>query len=156
MHDRAARIALVHSSGGNHVKILIVDDEKIVSDFFAQLAKVRGYTDIDTVASGEDALAHVIRNSYNLITLDIQMPGVSGLEIIAMLRNMCPHAIIAIISGFIPEEISTEVAGCADVMIPKPVNIDIFNQLLDSAEKIETAVKQARSLGIDPSVRSSD
>lgn len=137
------------------MKILIVDDEKIVSDFFAQLAKFRGHTDIDTVASGEDALAHVIRNSYNLITLDIQMPGVSGLEIIAMLRNMCPHAIIAIISGFIPDEISTEVAGCADVMISKPINIETFNQLLDSAEKIEKAMEQARSLGMDPSPRSS-
>jgi CheY-like chemotaxis protein len=138
------------------VKILIVDDEKIVSNFFAQLAKVRGYTDIDTVSSGEDAMAYVIRNSYSLITLDIQMPGVSGLEIIAMLRNMCPHAIIAIISGFIPEEISTEVAGCADVMIPKPINIETFNQLLDSAEQIEKAVEQARSVGIDPAIHSSN
>jgi CheY-like chemotaxis protein len=138
------------------VKILIVDDEKIVSDFFAQLAKARGYTDIQAVASGAEALTRVIRETYDLITLDIQMPGVSGLEIIAMLRNMCPHAIIAIISGFIPEELSDEVAGCADVIIPKPISMETFNQLLDAAEKIREAIEQLHSIGIDPSSASSD
>lgn len=137
------------------MKLLIVDDEKIVSDFFVQLARIRGYTDIDAVASGEEALSRVIRHNYNLITLDIQMPGVSGLEIIAMLRNMCPHAVIAIISGFLPEEIGTEVAGCADVMIPKPINIETFNSLLDSAAQIEKAIAHVRSLGIDPSTHQS-
>ena len=135
------------------MKILIIDDEQIVSDFFVQLAKARGCADIDTVASGEEALAQVIRQNYDLITLDIRMPGVSGLEIIAMLRNMCPHAIIAIISGYIPEEMSSEVAGCADVMIPKPVDIDTFNQLLDGAEQIRQAMDRIRTLGINPSVR---
>ena len=138
------------------MKILIVDDEQIVSDFFTQLAKVRGYTDIEAVNSGEEALTQVIRKDYDLITLDIQMPGVSGLEIIAMLRNMCPHAIIAIISGYIPDEISSEVAGCADVMIPKPVTIDTFNKLLDGAEQIRQAMEKIHTLGIDPSTRQSD
>lgn len=135
------------------MKILIIDDEQIVTDFFTQLARARGYEDIDTVGSAEEALTQVIRSDYDLITLDVQMPGVSGLEIIAMVRNMCPHAIIAIISGFIPEEISSEVAGCADVMIPKPVEIDTFNQLLDGAEQIHQAMERIRTLGINPSVR---
>lgn len=135
------------------MKILIIDDEQIVSDFFIQLARTRGYEDIDTVGSAEEALTQVIRTDYDLITLDVQMPGVSGLEIIAMVRNMCPHAIIAIISGYIPEEISSEVAGCADVMIPKPVDIDTFNQLLDGAEQIRQAMDRIRTLGINPSVR---
>ncbi|MEW6753983.1 MAG: response regulator [Candidatus Latescibacterota bacterium] len=133
------------------MKILIVDDERVVSDFFAQLARVRGYTDVDTVSTGEEALTQVIRTDYDLITLDIQMPGVSGLEIIAMLRNMCPHAILALISGYIPEEVSSEVAGCADVMIPKPVGVDTFTRLLEGVEQIHQARERIRSLGIPPS-----
>jgi CheY-like chemotaxis protein len=132
------------------VKILIIDDEQIVSDFFAKVAQSRGYTNIEAVASGEEALTRVIRTNYDLITLDIQMPGVSGLEIIAMLRNMCPHAVIALISGYIPDEMSEEVAGCADVMISKPVNIDVFHQLLDNTEQIVQVMKQIKSLGINP------
>jgi len=143
-------------AGGWHVRILIVDDEKIVSDFFAQLARVRGYKDVETVASGEEALTKVIRRNYDLITLDIQMPGLSGLEIIAMLRNMCPHAIIAIISGFIPDEMSAEMAGCADVLISKPVSIDTFNQLLACAEQIQTAMGRLAGLGVQPASRRQD
>jgi len=132
------------------VRILIVDDERIVSDFFAQLARVRGYADVDAVSSGEEALTQVIRKDYDLITLDIQMPGVSGLEIIAMLRNMCPHAIIALVSGYIPEQISSEVAGCADVMIPKPVSVDTFTRLLEGVERIRSAREDIRKLGLAP------
>ena len=134
------------------MKILIIDDEKSVTDFFLNLAQVRGYGDIDTAASGEEALAFVIKNSYDLITLDIRMPGVSGLEIIAMLRNMCPHAIIAIVSGFIPDEVSEEVAGCVDVMIPKPVSLETFHQLLDGAEQILSTIENIRLLGSVPTV----
>lgn len=132
------------------MKILIVDDEETVTSYFSQLAQIRGVEDVDTVGSGEDAMTQVIRKNYDLITLDINMPGASGLEIIAMLRNMCPHAIIAVISGFIPEEMSTEVAGCVDVLIPKPVNVDTFNQLMNNADQICQALDNIRILGIAP------
>lgn len=132
------------------MKILIADDEEAVASYFSQLAQIRGVEEIDTVGSGEDAMTQVIRKNYDLITLDIRMPGASGLEIIAMLRNMCPHAIIAVISGFIPEDISSEVAGCIDVLIPKPVSVDTFNQLMDNVDKIYQAMNNIRTLGIAP------
>ena len=134
------------------MKILIIDDEKSVSDYFTQVARSRGHEDIDVAASGEDALTQVMRKAYDLITLDIRMPGVSGLEIIAMLRNMCPHAVIAIISGYIPNEISTEVAGCVDVMIGKPVSIETFTQLLDNTAQICQFMEKIRLLGQTPLV----
>lgn len=132
------------------MKILIVDDEKAITSFFSQLAEINGFSDIDTVGSGEEAMTQVLRKSYDVVTLDIQMPGASGLEIIAMLRNMCPHAIIAVISGFIPEEISDEVAGCIDVMIPKPVSVQTFTTLLQKAQQIQGAMDEIRSLGKTP------
>lgn len=132
------------------MKILIVDDESAITSFFSQLAEINGFSDIDTVGSGEEAMTQVLRKSYDVVTLDIQMPGASGLEIIAMLRNMCPHAIIAVISGFIPEEISDEVAGCIDVMIPKPVSVQTFTTLLQKAQQIQGAMDEIRSLGKTP------
>jgi CheY-like chemotaxis protein len=132
------------------VKILIIDDESAITNFFSQLAEINGFSEIDTVGSGEEAMTQVLRKSYDVVTLDIQMPGASGLEIIAMLRNMCPHAIIAVISGFIPEEISDEVAGCIDVMIPKPVSVQTFTTLLQKAQQIQGAMDEIRSLGKTP------
>ena len=132
------------------MKILIVDDEEMVSGYFSQLAQIRKVETVDIAATGEDAMTKVIRQNYDLITLDINMPGASGLEIIAMLRNMCPHAIIAVISGFIPEEISSEVASCIDVLIPKPTNIDTFNRLMESAEQISEILDNIHNLGTAP------
>ena len=132
------------------MKILLIDDEEVITDYFSQLAISQGITDIDTAGTGEEALTHVMRKNYDLITLDIKMPGVSGLEIIAMLRNMSPHAIIAVISGYIPDEIDNEVGDCVDVMIDKPVNIEKFNQLLNCTEQICQTMDTIRSLGIVP------
>ena len=56
-------------------------------------------------------MTQVLRSVYDVITVDIQMPGASGLEIIAMLRNMCPHAIIAVVSGFLPETMSEDISA---------------------------------------------
>ena len=130
--------------------ILIVDDEPTITQFFTRLASLRGFVDIDAASTGEEALSYVLRRSYDLITVDIRMPGVSGLEIIAMLRNMNPHAVIAIISGFIPDEMSDEVAGCVDVMIPKPVSVEAFNELLDGADTIAQTMERVRLLGMSP------
>ena len=134
------------------MKILIIDDERAVSDYLTQVAEARGYSEIQTAASGEDALTLVIRDQFDLITVDLQMPGVGGLEIIAMLRNMCPHAIIAVVSGYIPSEVSSEVAGCVDVMIDKPVSVDTFSQLLSGADQIGQTMAQIQGLGKTPVV----
>lgn len=59
------------------------------------MSTVRGFHDVETVDSAQDAVTSVLRSNFDLITLDVQMPGISGLEIIAVLRNMNPHAVIA-------------------------------------------------------------
>ena len=129
------------------MKILIVDDDPSIINLFTTVAKSIGHTDITTANSGEDALTLVIREAYDLITLDIAMPGASGLEVLSVIRNLCPHAIIVIISGYMPEEISSEVAGCADVMIAKPFKLDIFKQLLTIAARVCEGMEEIRHLG---------
>ena len=129
------------------MKLLIVDDEENIVAFFSALARGHGQVDIDTAGSGEEALTRVLRKNYDLITLDIHMPGASGLEVIAMLRNMNPHAVIALISGYLPDDLSPEVANCADVLLPKPVSVATFNQLIDGADRIRQTMDQIRQLG---------
>ncbi len=128
------------------MKFLIVDDEMSVVDFFSQAAKAMGHTDIDTASSGEEALSRVIQNTYDLITLDIRMPGVSGLEVLSPIRNMCPHAIIAVISGHINEDFDMDLAGCADVVIRKPVELAKLTKLLDIATRISETIEEVHKL----------
>ena len=89
------------------MRILIVDDTAVV-DFFCQVLKTRGITDPDTASSGEEAMGRVVNDQYDLITLDIRMPGANGLDILSMVRNTCPHAVI---SGNFPEYIAEQISG---------------------------------------------
>ena len=133
------------------MRILIVDDEVGVVEFFRQAANSVGHSDIDVALTGEEAMTQAIRGTYDLITLDIKMPGASGLEILSLLRNLCPHAVIAIVSGHIPEDLSPDVSGCADVAIGKPAGLDSILCLMSAASAICRALDDVRKLGNLPS-----
>ncbi|MBT4138859.1 MAG: response regulator [Candidatus Latescibacteria bacterium] len=126
---------------------LIVDDDQALIQFLSQAVVARGHSAVYTATSAEMALEEVLLRDYHLITLDIQMPGASGLEILPLIRNMCPHAIIAIISGHIPDEVIDDLAGCADVLLDKPVALDDFFELVDAAYKIRTYLYKIRGMG---------
>jgi len=128
------------------MKLLIVDDDPAVVDFFCQAAETLDIQTVETAESGEDAMARVVNGQYDLITLDIRMPDVSGLDIISMLRNMCPHAVIALISGHFPEKIEEDTAHCADVMIEKPIKLSHLSVLIESAKKIRAELDHVRTL----------
>ena len=128
------------------MKILIVEDDPDAREFFSQAAQSRGYTDIDTASSGEEALAKVVRTPYDLITLDIRLPGASGLEVLSVIRNMYPHMVIAIVSAHLSEDITSETAGCADLMLGKPVHLEKFHRLLDCVAQICEALENLAKL----------
>jgi len=132
------------------VKLLIVDDEPAVIGFLSNVAHLEGDVEVDTASSGEEALAKVVQTNYDLISLDIQMPGTSGLEVLALLRNMCPHGVIAIISGNVGEEELPEIAGCADLIIQKPIALEKFRSLLQGAQQIYNHMHEIRALGEIP------
>lgn len=112
------------------MKMLIVDDESTITKFLSEVARTQDIKQVDVAFSAEEAMTFVIRNHYDLITLDLHMPGASGLEVLALIRNMCPHAIIAIISGKITSEMLPDMGGCVDLVIHKPAPVDVLINLL--------------------------
>jgi len=117
------------------------------SGISTRLRRPGGHTDIDTATSAEAALACAVKSEYDLITLDIRMPGASGLEILSMLRNMSPHAVIALVSGYFTDPMPAATVTCADVLIGKPVVLDKLNSLMDGAERIVETMEGIRELG---------
>ena len=108
---------------GAFVNILVVDDEDRISEFIAS-------------AEGFTTVTQVLRQHYDLITVDLKMPDASGLDIIGSLRDMCPHAVIVIISGFLPKTVPSDVASAVDVMLAKPVRVDALKKLFHAADQI--------------------
>ena len=128
------------------MRILFVDDEPAVLKFLSQIAEFEKFIDYTCVENSEMALTEVLRQPFDLITLDILMPGLTGLEIVSLLRNLNPHAVIAILSAHIPDSVSEEISGCVDVMLWKPVNVGVLRSLLQGAHKVKQGMQEVRKL----------
>jgi CheY-like chemotaxis protein len=66
--------------------ILVIDDDLPTLDMLKSSLTRNGYT-VDTAQSGEEALKKNKSNGYNIILTDIQMPGISGIQILKHLKN---------------------------------------------------------------------
>lgn len=66
-------------------RILVVDDEPLLCKMVSAMLRRAGY-EIQTVTNGSDALAAVEKELPDLITLDVMMPDISGLEVARRLR----------------------------------------------------------------------
>ncbi|MCZ6633213.1 MAG: response regulator [bacterium] len=128
------------------MKILIVEDDPTAAQFFSQAAQTRGYSDIDIAESAEEALAFLVHNPYDLITLDILLPGASGLEILSVIRSICPQTIIAIISGHLSDDSDHDAVAFADTALSKPVSLDVLQTLFDSSARIKKEMETIKNL----------
>ena len=74
------------------VRILVVDDEPDLVEAVARGLRREGYA-VDTALDGDDALAKASWTPYDLVCLDVAMPGVDGLEVCRALRNNPPEGV---------------------------------------------------------------
>jgi two-component system cell cycle sensor histidine kinase/response regulator CckA len=78
--------------------ILVVDDEKRMRESIQRLLAESGY-DIRTCAGGEEALRRLDRQAYDLVLLDLVMPGMDGPEVLRRIKAGQPDLPVIVISG---------------------------------------------------------
>ena len=79
-------------------RILLVDDNHVVRDMLVDLVGSLGYR-ADAAGSGAEALALFDRGQYDVVLTDLVMPGMSGWEVLAALRQRDPQLPIIILTG---------------------------------------------------------
>lgn len=79
--------------------ILLVDDDKSIIELFFNILKPHGYN-ISTAESGHEALKLLKTNTYQLILLDLKMPGLSGTETLREIRKKNTTVPVYIITAF--------------------------------------------------------
>jgi two-component system, NtrC family, nitrogen regulation response regulator NtrX len=82
----------------NKASILIVDDEPGVRSALSGVLRDEGYQ-VDAVESGEQCLDRVVREVFDVIVLDVWLPGLDGLATLGRLRQMKVDAQVVMISG---------------------------------------------------------
>ena len=68
------------------MRLLIVEDEKQICDAIAKSLYNAGY-EVDTCYDGEEALECILIENYDLVVLDLNLPGMDGMEILKELRQ---------------------------------------------------------------------
>lgn len=114
-------------------KILWADDEIDLLKPHILFLEQRGYV-ITPVNNGHDAIEEVEKQNFDIIFLDENMPGMSGLEVLTEIKNKKPHLPVVMITKSEEEHIMEEAIGSqiADYLI-KPLNP---NQILLSVKKL--------------------
>jgi len=132
-------------------RILVVDDEESIREFFEIMLKREGY-EVLTASSGIEAIDTLKKTPVDLIISDIQMPGISGMELLSRVRESHPEMVVIMITAFGSTETAVEAMklGAYDY-IQKPFKIDevriVISQALESQSlKIEN-VQLKKELG---------
>src|SRR4026209_1918941 len=104
--------------------VLIVDDEAGVRSALGGVLRDEGYT-VDAVDSGEACLERVVRGSYDVIVLDVWLPGIDGLITLQRLRERQIDAQVVMISGHgnIESAVRAIKMGAFD-FIEKPLSLE--------------------------------
>src|SRR2546427_5989552 len=105
-------------------RILIVDDEPGIRQSLKGVFEDEGFT-TEAVARGEECLKKIESNSYDLVLLDIWLPGADGLETLRRLREKSPDTRVVMISGHatIATAVSATKVGAYD-FIEKPLSLE--------------------------------
>ncbi len=100
--------------------VLIVDDEDRIRGVCSKLLSNEGY-DVAQAVNGEDGMAMITQRHFDIILLDLMMPGVTGLEALGQIRALHPDTVVIVITGYatLDHAVGAMKKGAFD-FLPKP------------------------------------
>lgn len=112
------------------MKILIADDEIEIVDVLRKYLEAREIS-IDYVLDGEKALQLIKKKNYDIIFLDINMPGLTGIEILRYVKDGNIKAKVVFLTGYpcITEDFAKALR--ADEYLVKPISLKVIGKIVD-------------------------
>ena len=119
---------------GSPPRLLLCDDSPTERAALAQLLQRQGY-EIDQAADGAAALLLIQARPYDLLLLDLQMPGVDGFEVLAYLQQHRADLPVVLLSGLPPHEIGGGIQRLPSQELPplllKPIDTHQLAQVIE-------------------------
>lgn len=110
--------------------ILIVDDEEELAENLGDLLEFEGYNVILT-STGEEALEKLAESVPDIILLDIQLPGISGIDVLRKAKSKHPELPVVMVSASSQKGTSEQVGQLgAEAMVLKPYDQDELLELV--------------------------
>jgi DNA-binding NtrC family response regulator len=129
------------------IKILIADDEKEFVETVAQRLEMRNFS-VTTVGSGEEAVEMVEKIDFDVIVLDVLMPGVSGIDALKIIKRAKPLTPVIMLTGeaTVENAIQGMKLGAFDFLM-KPADMEKLAEKINQAHALkhehEERIRQA-------------
>ena len=137
----------MHTRRGPNIRILIVDDDKVVAGVLGDLISENGERTVDVCYDGLSAIETIQKNLYDLLIVDLVMPRVGGLDLLKYAKKVNPDTIVVIITGYASLEtaIMAIKEGAYDY-IRKPCNLEEIRIVVKNAIEKITLHRENRDL----------
>ena len=118
--------------------VLVVDDDSRVREMLKDVISEQGYS-VTAAESGERALEELERRRYDLVFLDLVMPGMSGVDVLSAIKAKDKKAVVVIVTGYGDDPLAMEAMSLGPLfLIRKPFRTS------DIAEVLNIVVKAKR------------
>jgi excisionase family DNA binding protein len=124
---------------GKPVAVLVIDNEPVIGQFFKDLLGRDGHR-VTSVTSGNDALGLIVKEHFDIIFLDLVMPGLTGPEVFKRIRQVDRDVPIAFITGYPDSDLVQKAMDQGPfIIIRKPIEANeiqvTINRLYGSVTK---------------------
>ena len=118
--------------------VLVVDDDEKICWAFEQFLESEGYSP-SIANSAEEGLRRIAADKPDVVLLDVNLPGMSGLEALEEIKAHHPWVIVVIITAYDDVETTIEAMRLqAFDFVPKPIDLDIVKSVLERAFRTQS------------------
>jgi excisionase family DNA binding protein len=114
--------------------VLIVDDDLLIQDILKEIIEDQNCT-VSTSTTGEEALELIGRQRFDVIFLDLKLPGISGTDVFKAIKAKNKDAVVVIVTGYADDPIALEAVSLGPLfLIRKPFRekdvLEVLNMVL--------------------------
>lgn len=133
-------------------RILVVDDDRLIRTLLTSIFEMHG-VECATAKDGEEALHELARGEFDLVLLDLMMPGVDGFDVLEGVASLPgPQPPIMIATAASPHVVERIPPSRIAAVLAKPFDVD---ELIETAQELLRRAPRRRSMrivGIEPDV----
>ena len=112
------------------VRIMIIEDDKEMRSLLKDFFEEEGF-EIDSASNGVDALRMLSGDHFDLVITDIQMPGLTGLDILPRIRRLKPETPIIVMTAYGSDEVRRRsLERGATTYLEKPIRLSKLRTLI--------------------------
>jgi len=126
-------------------QILIIEDDEEMRSLLKELLEDEGF-ETQCASNGADALREIVKKPFDLIVTDIEMPGLTGLDILPEMKRLRPEASIIVMTSFASEEVyRRSLEKGAGGYLEKPIHIEKLKALIHEMLSAKQGMRGARA-----------